>query len=223
MYGATEILLPEGDLAFSKIRMCKAPPKAIWIGSCWDATNEFIKLKNIDRVVCTSVGCALHITPLHSFLSGSFSGEEVQDKLNAEVLHFDINDDPNENILILFDKANEFIDGGKRIMVHCDGGISRSPSFVIAYLMWKYGYEIEKAINIVNEKRKILPNRGFMNQLKTYYQIIHGSLGLHPEVKHFLTMGLRPEMEDIKPLNIILKLPKKVNVRRTAGSDGFKC
>ena len=34
--------------------------------------------------------------------------------------------------------SDAFIEGNNKILIHCMGGCSRSPSIVIAYIMWKY-------------------------------------------------------------------------------------
>ena len=46
--------------------------------------------------------------------------------------------------------ANHFINGEENILVHCMGGTSRSPTFVIAYIMWKYNLPYKKAFELVN-------------------------------------------------------------------------
>lgn len=54
-------------------------------------------------------------------------------------------------------------------LIHCDAGISRSATIVIAFLMKKYKKSYEKAYKYVEEKRDIInPNSGFRNQLLAY-------------------------------------------------------
>jgi len=55
------------------------------------------------------------------------------------------------------------------VLVHCAAGISRSATVVIAYLMWKHGYNLDDAFLMVKTKRAVIdPNVGFMRQLKIY-------------------------------------------------------
>lgn len=55
---------------------------------------------------------------------------------------------------------------GKRALVHCSGGVSRSPSVVIAYLIMHYNQTYEEAFNLVKRVRPgIKPNKGFVTQL----------------------------------------------------------
>ena len=93
-------------------------------------------------------------------------------------LHLKIKDCENFDLINYFKEANEFInkcklEGGK-LLVHCKLGISRSASFVIAYLIESNNLSVEKALNFVKQKRnQIKPNEGFMGQLKKYERLIY--------------------------------------------------
>jgi len=73
-------------------------------------------------------------------------------------------------------EAKEFIDrclrqGGK-VLVHCNDGMSRAPSLVIAYLMETYCMDFKSALNHVQQKRFcVQPNDGFEQQLKEFEPI----------------------------------------------------
>jgi dual specificity phosphatase 12 len=55
------------------------------------------------------------------------------------------------------------------VFVHCAAGASRSPTFIIAYLMKKYKKDYQTAYNLVKSKSQyIYPNPGFAQQLKIY-------------------------------------------------------
>jgi len=57
---------------------------------------------------------------------------------------------------------------GKKVLVHCAAGKSRSATLVIAHLMLEYEWSRKEAIEYVSRKRIIIePNDGFMNQLKS--------------------------------------------------------
>ncbi len=79
----------------------------------------------------------------------------------------------NQNISQYFSEANEFIDLAlgenehNNVLVHCNAGISRSSSFVIAYLMHKKKFKSYKdALKFVRKSRPIVsPNKGFEKQL----------------------------------------------------------
>jgi hypothetical protein len=84
-----------------------------------------------------------------------------------------IRDVPSTDIKMYFDDCVNFIDqsiikGGK-VFVHCMCGISRSVTIVSAYLIYKYGYDPNVAIEIVKSYRSCAnPNEGFRNQLKVW-------------------------------------------------------
>lgn len=60
------------------------------------------------------------------------------------------------------------------VYVHCNAGVSRSASFVIAYLMRELAMTFEEAFTFVKQKRpQIMPNHGFVTQLKQYYHIVN--------------------------------------------------
>ena len=55
------------------------------------------------------------------------------------------------------------------MLVHCQAGISRSPTIVIAYLMKKHNLKFNEAYNKVRDLRPIIaPNLIFMSQLMDY-------------------------------------------------------
>lgn len=88
-----------------------------------------------------------------------------------------IRDHTSVDISAYFDATFAMIDqvltSGKGILVHCDAGVSRSASIVIAYIMRKNRCDYESAFNQVRNKRSIIdPNTGFVKQLRTYQEKI---------------------------------------------------
>uniref|UniRef100_A0AAY4DU45 Dual specificity protein phosphatase n=1 Tax=Denticeps clupeoides TaxID=299321 RepID=A0AAY4DU45_9TELE len=81
-----------------------------------------------------------------------------------------VEDSHTANISSHFQEAIDFIDrvkgeGGK-ILVHCEAGISRSPTICIAYLMWSQRLRLEEAFDVIRQRRAIIsPNFSFMGQL----------------------------------------------------------
>ena len=62
---------------------------------------------------------------------------------------------------------------GGSILIHCKFGISRSVSFIIAYLIKYLGFTVIRALNFLrNIKQQINPNEGFLEQLLEYEEII---------------------------------------------------
>lgn len=83
----------------------------------------------------------------------------------------DLDDAP---IYDTFSPACEFIDAalleGGTVYVHCLMGISRSPTIVAAYLIWKRGIGLEEALRILRAARPIIePNNGFLSALLKWH------------------------------------------------------
>lgn len=79
-------------------------------------------------------------------------------------------DDPMEQIDRYFYPVLEMLESvkesGKSILVHCHQGVSRSCTFIVAYLMWNRGLSYSQALHSVREARGICqPNNGFTCQL----------------------------------------------------------
>ena len=89
---------------------------------------------------------------------------------NFKYLRLDLDDTPEQDLSRAFNKSYYFIknaiDNGGIVFVHCFGGISRSTSQVIYYLMIDNGISFERSLNYVRRKhRRTNPNRGFQYQL----------------------------------------------------------
>lgn len=85
-------------------------------------------------------------------------------------------DSPKENLLDHFEECIEFIESAvrarKKVLVHCYYGVSRSATIAIAHLMKKHRFRYEQAFALAKSKRRlILPNPGFVQQLKLFYQM----------------------------------------------------
>ena len=67
----------------------------------------------------------------------------------------------------IFDFIENAKTNGGRVLVHCQGGISRSPSVVIAYLMKMHNETYQDALDLVKRQRKcVRPNANFISQLR---------------------------------------------------------
>lgn len=69
---------------------------------------------------------------------------------------------------------------GRKCLVHCKMGKSRSASVVIAFVMKTYNWSLQKALDFVKSKRSCInPNDGFMKQLEIYEGILDASRQRH--------------------------------------------
>ena len=119
--------------------------------SDFSLNNELLKSKNI----CCILVC----------------GSELECKYPKEYnyLKIDLNDYIEDSIIPYIDKCIQFINENKnkKIFVHCNAGVSRSPSIVIAYLIKSLNYTFNEAYNFVKKKRNIIkPNEKFLQELK---------------------------------------------------------
>lgn len=58
---------------------------------------------------------------------------------------------------------------GGKILVHCEAGISRSPTICMAYLMKTRKFRLEEAFDYIKQRRSLIsPNFSFMGQLLQY-------------------------------------------------------
>jgi protein-tyrosine phosphatase len=98
---------------------------------------------------------------------------ENSNRTKIEYLRIPVNDSIDQDIKKYFDKTNEFIEKVKKqngkVLVHCQMGISRSPTIVIAYLMKKEKKGYQTVFNDVKAIRAIIdPNLKFYNELFEY-------------------------------------------------------
>jgi len=73
------------------------------------------------------------------------------------------------NISLHFNEVAEFIDealqGGGKVLVNCQMGISRSSAAVLSYLMLRHQMTAVEALTEVRKHRDVRPNDGFLRQL----------------------------------------------------------
>jgi protein-tyrosine phosphatase len=100
-----------------------------------------------------------------------------------------VKDSSSEDILPLFEKVFTFIDQVRIIcqlgvftfsdylqassnsacLIHCHVGVSRSPAFVLAYLMHKKERNLRESYELLVSARKhVSPNPGFLQQLMAF-------------------------------------------------------
>ena len=105
----------------------------------------------------------------------------------AEKQHFciDIVDLENEDIMQHFEKTFNFIEEHLQttnVLVHCMAGVSRSATIVVAYLMRKHGWSLDRSLRAVKDKRpQIRPNDGFLEQLILFESRLRKSGVIKPD------------------------------------------
>lgn len=96
-------------------------------------------------------------------------------------------------------------------MIHCNQGISRSVSLVIAYLIYKKKLNYDEAFKIVQDKRSISsPNLGFSIQLQNFYQRLYeGPENYRLNPKIFAVGSFQTEQPD----KIVCRIVKNLRLK----------
>ena len=96
----------------------------------------------------------------------------INNKYNLLRINISDSREANENIAQYFTKCIEFIETNKddNILIHCNEGVSRSVTIVLAILIKKYNYNLKSAIEFVKSKRThpTAPKRHFLKQLLSF-------------------------------------------------------
>ena len=71
-----------------------------------------------------------------------------------------------------FKALDQAVFGNKKTLVHCQEGISRSPSLVIAYFMKRFNLLAEVATGLVSNQRKCIEPK-FNDGLQAYQRALH--------------------------------------------------
>ncbi|XP_051900962.1 dual specificity protein phosphatase 10-like [Pristis pectinata] len=106
-------------------------------------------------------------------------------------------DNGRQNLRQYFEEAFEFIEeaqeSGKGVLIHCQAGVSRSATLVIAYLMKHTLMTMTDAYKYVKGKRPIIsPNLNFMGQLLEFEMDLNK--GLTPRILTPKLTGLETEV-----------------------------
>ena len=96
----------------------------------------------------------------------------INNKYNLLRINISDSREANENIAQYFTKCIDFIETNKydNILIHCNEGVSRSVTIVLAILIKKYNYDLKSAIEFVKNKRThpTVPKRHFLKQLLSF-------------------------------------------------------
>jgi len=135
----------------------------LFLGSEWNAGN----MKELET---NSIDCILNVTKeIPSLESDDFIQHRVP-----------VADRESENLLEWIPDTVDLMmqaeRRGSRCLVHCQRGISRSASMVVAYGMKSRGWTLEESLRHVRKRRDVVkPNRGFLAQLKQYESSLRGA------------------------------------------------
>ena len=119
------------------------------------ANARFFRHANITRVInCTDS------LPNQLERTAEYHRVPVEDSIDADLLaHLD-------DALDVIARSRSRGDG---VLVHCQQGVSRSASVVIAFCMREHGMDLREALQHVHQRRWVRPNEGFLMQLQTWH------------------------------------------------------
>ena len=120
----------------------------------------------------------IHKNQITCIINATYEAPHFQSE-TIDSFRVPVDDQANENLFDYFDEIADLIEktakqGGVTV-VHCIAGVSRSASFVIAYLIKYKNMTLKEAYKHVKQIRPVSgPNQGFMNQLIQYEQKLKG-------------------------------------------------
>lgn len=130
----------------------------------------------LSQLVLGSQDVAMELKVLHNFNITHILnvGYNIANffETNFVYKNIEILDVPEFDIRLHFDECFQFIDEGRKdgcVLVHCNAGISRAPTVVIAYLMNRNHMRFPEALQLVKSVRpSVRPNDGFIKTLQAY-------------------------------------------------------
>jgi len=182
---------PDVEWSYEMRRQCQEILPSLFLGPLQASKSlEVLQSLGITHIVCIrDAKEAFSVRP------------RFPDRLQYMVL--DVEDSEEQNLIRLFPQAKQFIDNavaqGGRVLVHCNGGISLSPSFVVMYVMQHFQLSWEEALHMVQNRRYcISPNGGFLTQIKEYESIYKASLAIaaFPQQQRAASRRKRNDEED---------------------------
>jgi hypothetical protein len=125
---------------------------------------------------------ALRIGLVLNFAGDEWDSSEAARRCGIAYRAFPLRDDAQEYIIPLFEEVVEVVhaarQAGTPLLLHCVVGKSRSPSFVLAYMMRREGIRLIRAMQYLRTLRDISPNEGFMQQLIRYEHRCFGDVSV---------------------------------------------
>ncbi|EDO15822.1 hypothetical protein Kpol_1057p10 [Vanderwaltozyma polyspora DSM 70294] len=165
------------------------------------ASNEPDLTRILGGIYVGSIDPIVKHTPLHAEYNITHILSVIKFQVIPEYLirknytlkNIPIDDDDYTDILQYFNETNTFIDNclfpdepeyspelvdfkkkpqKGALYIHCQAGMSRSVAFTVAYLMYRYGFDLKTSLHAVKRKRaSAQPNDNFIEQLKLFEEM----------------------------------------------------
>lgn len=162
-------------------RFCESKPEAGNLLSlstpCMSAANVPIT-RILPFLYLGSAEDSQNAGPLKSYgiefiMNVSITAPDSPHVVKTHYMKIPVQDSTSENLVDWFQSAFDFIDQVKscdgKVLIHCVGGVSRSATIAVGYVMRHLQLSLDNAYRLVKEKRPtISPNLNFMGQLLDY-------------------------------------------------------
>ncbi|XP_007896997.1 dual specificity phosphatase 29 [Callorhinchus milii] len=149
----------------------KGSAKYTHVNEVWPGIYIGDEATALDRYMIEKTGFTHILNAAHGRWNVD-TGAEYYSEMPIDYYGVEAEDLPRFNLSEFFYPAAAYIDKalsteGSKLLVHCAMGRSRSATLVLAYLMIYKNMTVVDAIQEVIQRRCILPNRGFLKQLRT--------------------------------------------------------
>ena len=120
---------------------------------------SLLKAKGITHIInCAGIECRNHFESEFQYVT-----IKLADSKTSRIDRY---------VHVLINEIESVRKSGGRVLIHCWQGVSRSTSFVVAYLMWKNNIDFENAKCLVRKVRNVTrPNMGFQCQLMQWHRL----------------------------------------------------
>ncbi|XP_059517888.1 dual specificity phosphatase 29 [Myotis daubentonii] len=180
-YSSAKTLLPKAEEleaedyctpgAFELERLFwKGSPQYTHVNEVWPKLYIGDEATALDRYRLQKAGFTHVLNAAHGRRNVD-TGPDYYRGMDIEYHGVEADDVPTFDLSVFFYSAAAFIDGAlhsdhNKILVHCVMGRSRSATLVLAYLMIHRNMTLVDAIQQVAKNRCVLPNWGFLKQLR---------------------------------------------------------
>ena len=130
----------------------------------------------LGNAACAADGAALRAARVGYILNATSSlPNHFEGTSNIQYLRVPVEDSLDQDLLAHLDHAVRWLQRAlsdpydpRTVLVHCQQGVSRSATIVLAYLMRERGLSLSDSIAHVERRRFIRPNEAFIAQLAEY-------------------------------------------------------
>ncbi|ODM92725.1 Dual specificity protein phosphatase 7 [Orchesella cincta] len=154
----------------------------LYVGNAKDSTNcKLLRELGIGYILSVTANSpfSTSTTSYSSHYNNNNNLESQHQSSEFRKMQIPVSDNLCENLAPYFDAAYEFIEEarktGSKVLIHCQAGISRSPTIAIAYIMKHINLTTLDAYALVQKERRIIsPNLNFMGQLVEFESKLKG-------------------------------------------------